>query len=109
MRAFRSSLAAIGAFLAACAHQSPEAQPPAVSVPVPLIAAVCERAHLEQGSGRWDSGAHLLWSKDGSHVVAVECTFTAFVDGMTTVVVRVYLSDPRAEGLRDFLASRAAR
>jgi len=108
MTAFRRSLVTIGAaFLAACAQQPPEKQPPAVSVPVPLIRDVCERAHLEQGSGHWDGGAHLLWSKDGSSVVAVECTFTAFVDGMTTTSVRVFLSDPGAQGLREFLATRA--
>lgn len=107
MTAFRSSLAAIcAAFLVACAQQPAERQPPAVSVPVPLIREVCEKAPLEQGSGHFDGRANLLWSRDGA-VVAVDCSFTAFVDGMTTVNVRVSLDDQRAQRLRDFLASRA--
>lgn len=107
MMAVRRSLVTIGAaFLASCAQQPPEKQPPAVSIPVPLIRDVCERAHLEQGSGHWDGGAHLLWSKDGSSVVAVDCSFTVFVDGLSTTIVRIDLRDERARSLRDFLASR---
>lgn len=80
---------------------------PVVSVPVPLIRTVCEQARLEQGSGHWDGHAHLVWKNDGSTVVAVDCSFTALLDGLTTVSVRVFLSDPRAQGLRDFLDSSA--
>jgi len=94
-----------GILLAACAQLPSEKQPPAVSVPVPLIRSVCEEAHLEQGSGHWDGHANLVWKSDRSSVVAVDCSFTAFVDGLTTVGVRVFLSDPRAQNLRDFLAS----
>jgi len=109
MTAFWTGLAAIGStLLAACAQQPPEKQSPTVSVPVPLIRSVCEQAHLEQGSGHWDGHAHLLWNNDGSSVLAVDCSFTARLDGLTTVSVRVALSDPRAQGLRDFLVSRGA-
>jgi len=108
MMAFRRGLAAICGLLAACAQQPPEKQPPPVSVPVILIRKVCKQAHLEQGSGHWDGGAHLLWSTEGS-VVAIDCTFTVFVDGLTTTTVRIDLRDERARRLRDFLESHGGR
>jgi hypothetical protein len=109
MTAFRPALVAIGAaYLVACAQQPPEKQPPVVSVPVPLIRDVCERAHLEVGSGHFDGRANLVWSNGCSRVLALDCSFTVFLDGLTTTTVRVYLSDPRAQGLRDFLGTRGA-
>ena len=95
---------------AACTHQAalkePARDPPTLSVPRMFIASVCEKARLEQGDGHWDGHAHLLWSKDGSSVTAIECSFTARMDGLTTVAVRVYLSDPSAQALRDFLQNQ---
>ena len=109
MMAFKTSVMAIAVLAAACAQQPPEKHPPAVSVPVRLIASVCSRAHTDQGDGNWDRNAQLLWSRDGSTVIAIECDLTVFVDGLTTTAARIRLDDPRARDLRDFLESRAAK
>ena len=104
------TLSAIGAVVlaAACAHQPTERQPPAVSVPVPLIRDVCDRAHPEVASGHFDGHASLVWSNDGSRVLAIDCRFPVLLDGLQTTTVRVFLSNPTAQGLRDFL-SRSSR
>ncbi len=109
MKPSRAALVAIGALLvAACAEQPPEKQPPAISVPGHLIRDVCEHAHPEIGSGHFDGHVRLVWSNDASHVLAVDCSFTVQLDGLQTTTVRVFLSDPSAQGLRDFLATREA-
>ena len=109
MMARRTDVAAIGAaFVAACAQPPPQKQPPApptLSVPVALIQRVCEKARPDVGSGHFDGHAQLLWSKDGA-VVAIDCSLTVRVDGLSTTTVRVDLRDERARGLREFLTSR---
>jgi hypothetical protein len=99
---------ASAALLAACAHPAPvkDTMPrlPTVSIPKSLIASVCDQASTEEGSrGHFDGHAELLWSKDGSTIVAIACSLTVFVDGMTTTEAQVYLDDPRARRLRNFL------
>lgn len=107
MTAYRTALAAISAALViACAQQPREMEPPAVSIPVPLIHRLCEHAYPVPGSGHWDGHVELKWNTAGE-IVAIDCSYTTYLDGLSTTVVRVSLSDERARGLRDFLASRA--
>lgn len=102
----------VAAMTAGCTHQAPVKESPkgapTLQVPLVLIRAVCDQAHPAQGTGaHWDGRAQLVYDKGGSEVVAVDCSMTAMLDGVTTVYARVLMSDPSAQGLRDYLASRA--